>query len=141
MSGCPVRQPSVQVDRADDELNVSSTAYIPGDTVASLLFTAPRSGRALFHLYLAGNSTGTDQLLLSFEVYRGNDATGVLVLAADDNRAIRLANVASIQRTGISYMASGLTPLATHFARTMHRVTGGSTVDVFHRRLIAVPTA
>lgn len=127
------------VDQETDELNITSTAFIPGTAECSTTFTAPTTGRVLVHVYLATTGDGTDQCTLSFEIYEGSSTAGTLVRSAIDNNGVRAPNEIDVQRGGISAIVSQLTPGATHFIRTMHKVTGGTTIDIFHRRLIVEP--
>lgn len=131
---------TVDADVSDNELNISSTSYIAGAVECSTTFTAPTTGRVIVHVYGQVSGDGTHTIMVSFEVYEGSDSTGTLKQSASDNQAVRTAD--TIRHGGdIHKMVSGLTPGVTHFARTMHRVTGGTTMDVFHRRITIEPAS
>lgn len=131
---------TVEDDEAANETNVSSTTFTAGATECSLTFTAPTSGQVLVTIHGALRAdSGTDHIILSFEV-REDGSAGTVVFAANDENAVSNNLSASlIVRGSTSKLVSGLTAGGTYYAQTMHRVTAGSTGDVLHRRIIVQP--
>lgn len=124
-------------------LNISSTSYITGSTVVDFTFEAPTTGRVLLAVSLAATDSAGNRVSLAPEVYQGADATGSKILSADvGNRGVLSASTA----TNYGWWSrvtilEGLEPRALHYARTVHRVDGGSTADITFRDLsvMAVP--
>lgn len=125
------------------QTNQSNTAFATGSPVVDVTFTAPRSGRIL--LMLGGgvqDDAGTNHhARISAEIYEGTDATGTLVFAAAQNRSVTpMDSATSFQQVAGIYQVDGLTAEATHYARVMHQVSGGTSVDITVRDITIVPT-
>lgn len=130
--------PAVEAEESTSQNNITSTAFIPGTPECSTTFLAPTSGRVTVTVYgvLRGGSGG-EEVILTFEVYRGDDETGTAIVSGASTNGARSA-VAQNLAFSASKLVPGLLP-QTHFVRTVHRVTGGSTADVIHRRVIVSP--
>lgn len=121
--------------------DVSNTTYATGSPVVDVTFTAPTSGRVWLLIGAGMSDSGGNRPFVSAEVYEGVDATGTLILAADDithgvvgvNTATRGLNIS--RATNVT----GLTVGATHYARLVHRVTGGTTIDIDQRDITVIP--
>lgn len=121
--------------------NVSSTTYIAGSPTLETTFVAPPSGAVLLSVGLsARDDTGTNRIHLAPEIRVGS-VTGSVALSA--NVATRgvgipggIPNYVYRARTTI---LTGLTPGTTYYARTMHKVSGGSTADINARDLTICP--
>ncbi|MGI5286650.1 hypothetical protein ACQEVF_25380 [Nonomuraea polychroma] len=122
--------------------DISSTSYIAGTPTVSVTFTAPTSGAVLLSVGVAASDNGgTNRVHLSPEV-RENDVSGTVVLAADvTNRGVGTPSSASANtHRSRTTLLTGLTPGGTYFARTMHKVSGGTTADISVREIIVTPT-
>lgn len=129
--------PPAEADNGTNLENLTNTSYEPGTSELGVTFSAPTSERVMIHCYGAFNSDGTNLIFISVEVYEGTDSTGTLITSASDNNAI--ANDTGRTRQSSQFQQSGLTPGVTYFARTVHRVQGGTTSDIFHRRITVNP--
>lgn len=130
----------VEAEAAENEDNISSTTPIPGTAgQCTLTFIAPTTGRVQFLIYLAGRGgSSNEELRLGVEV-RQNDVNGAVVASAANPDDAVGTSTPTTQRISAHRTVSSLTPGATYFARTMHWVSGGSTADIFHRRLTVTP--
>lgn len=133
--------PTVQANDATSNNNISSTSYVTGSPVVSTTFTAPTSGRVRLIVSMVGGADATgNRVFVSPQVFEGTDATGTEVLSPSVATAV---GTISEQTSSSSYercsFLDGLTPGGTYFVRTMHRVTGGSTIDLLYRGVIVVP--
>jgi hypothetical protein len=131
--------PTVQADEPTDLTGLSGTSYAAGTPECGTTFIAPTTGRIKVHVYGRLGSNGTNRTYLSVQVYEGTDDSGVIVQDGDDNNSVSEQGSVSFQGKGMDVVVSGLTPGATHFARTVHRVSGGSDGAVYHRRIIVAP--
>lgn len=131
--------PAVENNEFANESNISSTSYITGGTVCSVTFTAPSSGKVKAFIYGALRGPGTDHVIMSFEV-REDSSGGALVHGPNDNDGMSRQDT-DLERFSSFRLVSGLTPGAFYFAQTMHRVTGGSSADIIHRRLMVDPAS
>jgi hypothetical protein len=133
---------AVENDDTTNFLDITSTSYTAGSPECSVLFEAPRSGRVAVCI-AAGlqNQDAGDRVFLSWECYLGTSASGTLVQSAVDTHGVSTSGgPSSLEGTWANMvMLQGLTPGATYFARTMHRVDGGTTNDVHQRRIIVFP--
>lgn len=122
--------------------NISSTTYIAGTPSVELTFVAPTSGAVLLSVGVAGcDNGGTNRIHLSPEVRVGTVA-GSVVLAADvTERGVGIPGeaAANVHRSRTTLL-TGLTPSTTYYARTMHKVSGGSTADIAVREIVVTPT-
>lgn len=130
--------PTLIVVEEANEDNISSTTFIPGDTECSGTFIAPTTGRIHVDFSARLSGDGTNATRLSFEIYEGTDATGILV--HNPIVAIAVDRVGSAVATRSNfYVVTGLTVGLTHFIRTMHLVDGGNTGRIVRRQLNVSP--
>ncbi len=136
---------SVRAYEGTDQLDQTSTSFIAGSPECSTTFTAPLSGRSL--VVIAGGMRNDDvalnRIFISYEIRLGSSA-GAVVVAASAFRSITTsgdANPSGIITRSNMFLAQGLTPKATYFIRTMHQVSGGTTNDIFFRRVCVIPTS
>jgi hypothetical protein len=124
---------STQID------NISSTSFVTGTPVVSALFVAPRSGAVLLTVGLAALG-GTNRVHLAPEVRTGSSG-GSVVLAADvAERGVGTpGEAASFVYRSRTTVLTGLTPGATYYVQTMHKVSGGNTADIARRDVTVVP--
>lgn len=128
---------TVADNQIGDILDISSTSYIPGSPECSVTFTAPASESVVISVYARLRGDGTNNIFVTPEV-REINVSGALVLSPADSNSVLTNSVNT--RTGTSvYYLDDLTAGAVYFARTMHRVAGGTTADIFDRRLIVQP--
>ena len=134
---------SVTVTENTDQLDVSSTSFIAGTPECSTTFVAPRSGRVgvCVGSEMRNDSTGGLRILVSFEI-RLKDSAGAVHTAALIQRGVSTTGDTTASQfmvLGNMTMVELLTPGATYFIRTMHRVDGGVVNDLGHRRLVVIP--
>lgn len=129
--------PSIEVQDGTNLNDLTNTTYQPGTPELGVTFSAPTSGRVMVHFYAGLNCDGTNTLFVSTELYEGTDSTGTLITSASDDRAV--ANTDGRSHASAQYEEGFLTPGVTYFVRTMHRVLGGTTSDVFHRQITVSP--
>lgn len=134
--------PAVWASDNTSNANISSTTYIAGTPSVELTFVAPTSGAVLLSVGVGGSDNGgTNRIHVSPEVRVGSVA-GAVVLAADvTNRGVGTPGEAA-QNTHRSRttLLTGLTAGTTYYARTMHKVSGGTTADISVREIVVVPT-
>lgn len=139
--GSPIRAadfpPAVEVLETTSIDNISSTSYAAGSTQCSVTFTANTMGRAKIDWWGRMQGDGTFRVFLGIEV-RENNVSGTVIEAASDTEAAQTA-VASTGTYPGMMLLSGLTSGGTYFVRTMHKVAGGTTSDIFTRRIIVTP--
>lgn len=131
---------TVFAEQTTDISNVSSTTYILTTNVG-VTFVAPTSGRVLIVTGVGADTDNTtDRLLVSNQVYLGTDATGTLVVAADDLQALRISTqaTATLTETFVRFV-SGLTPGSTYFANTAYRVSAGAVADMSNQQITVIP--
>ena len=128
---------------ADDtsQLNLSNTDYEPGSPAVEALFTAPTSGQILLSVGLsARDNSGTNRVHLAPEIRLGNSAGPVVLSASVTGRGVGtpggIQNYVYRSRTTV---VGGLTPGATYYVRTLHKVSGGNTADINVRDLTVTP--
>lgn len=134
--------PAVWASDTTANSNISSTSYIAGTPTVSVTFTAPTSGAVLLSVGVAASDNGgTNRVHLSPEV-RVTDVSGAVVLAADvTNRGVGTPGEASANtHRSRTTLLTGLTAGGTYFARTMHKVSGGTTADISVREIVVTPT-
>ncbi|MGP3917693.1 hypothetical protein [Nonomuraea sp. 10N515B] len=134
--------PAVWASDTTANSDISSTSYIAGTPTVSVTFTAPTSGAVLLSVGVAASDNGgTNRVHLSPEV-RENNVSGAVVLAADvTNRGVGTPGEASANtHRSRTTLLTGLTPGGTYFARTMHKVSGGTTADIAVREITVIPT-
>lgn len=134
--------PVEQAEDGTDNDNVSSTVYIAGTPEVGTTFIAPTTGRVRVDLYLlADTDSTTNRIFLSCEVYLGTSAAGTSVASGDDTSAAvhdTTGSSVGTSRPGWRFV-SGLTAGATHYVRTVHRVTAGAVSDISHRSVMVTP--
>lgn len=134
--------PSVYDSDDTSNLNISSTTYIAGTPEVGVVFTAPTTGRV--ELTIGGglrDSSGANRVHLSPQVFLGTSAAGTEILAP----TVVTRGVGSPAES-VNYMyysrttlLEGLTPGASYYARTMHKVSGGATADIAARDISVAP--
>lgn len=123
--------------------NQTSTSYIPGTPSCETTFVAPTSGSVLLSVGGGGSdNSGTNRVHIAPEVRVGS-AAGAVVLAANvSTRGVGFPGEASAAAyRSRTTLLTGLTPGVTYYARTMHRVSGGSTADIPVREIVVAPTS
>lgn len=133
--------PTVQATDNTGITNVSSTSYITGSPVVSTTFTAPTSGRVRLVVgAVFGAGGGGNRMFISPQVFEGTDASGIEVLSPSVATAVgSMSEQTSYSSYERASFLDGLTPGGTYFVRTVHRVTGGATIDLLFRGVIVVP--
>lgn len=128
---------------ADDttQTDVSSTSYIAGTPSVETTFVAPPSGAVLLSVGLsARDNGGSNRVHLAPEIRVGTVAGSVVLSANVVTRGVGtpggIANYVYRARTTV---LTGLTPGTTYYARTMHKVSGGSSGDVNVRDMTIAP--
>jgi hypothetical protein len=134
---------SVTVTENTDQLDVSSASFTAGSPECSTTFVAPRSGRVgvCVAAEMRNDSTGGLRILVTFEIRLGTVA-GAVHTAALIQRGVSTTGdttASQFMTHGNMTMVELLTPGATYFIRTMHRVDGGAVNDIGHRRLVVIP--
>ena len=134
---------SVTVQENTDQLNVTSTTSIAGSPECSTTFVAGMSGRAgvCVGAEIRNDDTAGNRLFVQFEI-RLTNSSGAIHTAAVVTRGVSTTGDTTASQFmvfGNMTMVEGLTPGATYFIRTMHRVDGGTTNDIGHRRLVVIP--
>lgn len=138
----------IQVSSDTDLLNQSNTTPGAGSPVVGTAFTAPPSGAV--EIIVSGfiaSETDTQAIVLGWEMRDGSTVgSGTITdgLDIDDDRSIIAGKV--VNASAPNYMSGSnhfvvdtLVAGASHNVRCMHYVTGGSTHDIFHRRLVVRP--
>lgn len=134
---------SVQVQENTDQLNVTSTTSIAGSPECSTTFIAPMSGRVgvVVSAEMRNDDTAGNRLFVQFEIRLGSSA-GAVHTAVSVTRGVSTTGdltASQFMVFGNMSMVEDLTPGSTYFIRTMHRVDGGTTNDIGHRRLVVIP--
>lgn len=136
---------SVEAQDATTISNITSTSFIAGTPELGVNFVSAKTGRCAVCVS-AGmfEQSAGDRLFISFQVYEGDDATGVLVRSARTGNGISThgdttAGGSGEMVKGNMTMVEGLTPGVTHYARVMHSVDGGTTNDLRQRRITVIP--
>lgn len=133
--------PAVKARDDTSITNQTSTSYIPGSPENGVAFVAPVSGRV--GLIVAGDirqNDSSDRIFMTCEVYEGDDSGGTEVLAASAFRGISTSGQSGeAQIHGNMSQLDGLTAGDTYFIRSVFRVEGGSTNDVFSRSVTVIP--
>lgn len=139
------------VDESNVNITITSLTYITDVDSAVVTFTATASGVVRIdhefapQMSFSGTVNGRT-VLGTFEIREGTDAGGTVVLAASDNRSVRMRSsgvdgqVYGFQCANF-YILSGLTSGDIYTARTLHRVTGTSNTSILdlNRRLTITP--
>lgn len=127
---------------ATSNANITSTTFIAGTPSVETTFVAPTSGAVLVSVGLgASDNGGTNRVHIAPEVRVGSVA-GAVVLAADvTTRGAGTPGEASANaHRSRTTLLTGLTPGTTYYARTMHKVSGGTTADIGVREIVIMPT-
>lgn len=132
--------PTVKAISAGTLGSISSTTYTNGSPEIGTTFVAPSSGRVRIITGLVGNGPTSQRLFLSPQVFLGTSASGTEVMSPSVDHAV---GTITEQTASTSYerctFLDGLTPGATYYARTMHRVTSGTGATASFRGIIIVP--
>lgn len=124
------------------QANQSNTTFQTGSPVVDVTFTAPTSGRVLLVLGTGArdNAGSGNHARVSAEIYEGADATGTLVFSPAHARSVTpMDSATDYQHVSAAYMVTALTPGATHYARVMHEVSGGTSIDITVRDIGIIP--
>lgn len=123
--------------------NVTATTFQNGSPEVSVTFIAPTSGKVL--IYNGGglrNNSGADQMFIDSEI-RETDGSGSVVKASSVTGEGTLScadESLGFEYKTRAYVASGLTPGNTYFARIQYRTTAGSgTADLTARSVVVQP--
>lgn len=115
---------------------MSNIDWAPGLPAGT--FTAPPSGRVVAHVQASMSNSAAGATMASFEMYRGEDATGLKVETASDVRALIARG--SSNTASMSWILTGLLPMARHYVRFMSKVSGGGTGTYDERYIRIEPT-
>lgn len=128
---------------ADDTTisNISSTSFIAGSPTVEATFTAPPSGAVLLSVGLSARDNGGDNRVHLAPEVRVGSVSGTVVLSANVvTRGVGVpGGIPNYVYRARSTILTGLTPGTTYYARTMHKVSGGSTADINVRDLTVAP--
>jgi hypothetical protein len=133
--------PAVWTSETTAQTDITSTSFVAGTPTASITFLAPTSGEVLIFVGAGMRDSAGNRVHLAPEV-RENNVSGAVVLSADvTTRGVGSNSVS----TGYQYhsritLLTGLTPGGTYFARTMQKVSGGTTCDLAIRDIGVIPT-
>lgn len=124
--------------------NVSSTTYIAGTPEVAVRVLAPTSGKVAVIVGggLDNNAANADRIFLSFRVYEGDPALGVLIRTEDVKYGLsnQATQTDQFQYSGHGTIMSGLTPGTYYYFQLRHRVSIGSgTADIAYRHLLVFP--
>lgn len=135
--------PTVQASDSTTIANISSTTYIAGTPEVGTTFTAPSSGRVrlIVSALARDNGATAERFLFVPQVFLGTSSSGSEVLgpAIRGRGMSTMGEATNYHAHDRSTMLEGLTPGATYYARTLYRVTGGTSVDCIYRGIIIVP--
>lgn len=121
--------------------NITSTSFVAGSPVVSTTFIAPTSGAVLLSVGLsARDNGGTNRVHLAPEVRAGSSGGSVVLSADVTTRGVGVPGEAAnfIYRSRTTLL-TGLTPGATYYVQTMHKVSGGTTADLQVRDVTVCP--
>ncbi len=128
---------------ADDttQTDVSSTSYIAGTPTVETTFVAPPSGAVLLSVGLsARDNTSNNRVHLAPEVRVGSVAGAVVLAANVVTRGVGVpGGIPNYVYRARTTVVSGLTPGTTYYARTLHKVSGGTSGDVNIRDMTIAP--
>lgn len=135
---------SVQVQENTDQLDITSTAYTAGSPECSTTFTAPMSGRigVVVAAEMRNDDTAGNRVNVTFELRLGSTSAGTLIVSPVVVRGVGTTGdttASQFMTNGNMTMVEGLTAGSTYFIRAMHKVDGGTTNDIGHRRLVVIP--
>jgi hypothetical protein len=134
---------SVQAESSTDIDDITSGTFAPGASPVAVNFVAPLSGRvAVAVVGGIDQDSATDRAFISYAMYEGEDATGVLVRSARQGNGISSpgGNASDEMICGNMSMMSGLTPGATHYAEIQYATEGATgTNDITYRKIIVFP--
>lgn len=121
----------------------TSTSFIAGSPEVGETFVPPTSG--MVEIVIGGrvqDNGGTSRGLLQFEVYEGTSAAGTPIITAPNTQyelAIRGVGTAGTESSSRSRIVEGLAPGVDHYARVVHAVSAGTTVDFAARTIDIIP--
>lgn len=127
-----------------NETDITATTFVAGANPCNTTFVAGVTGNAMIVvtgvMRSSASATPADHIRLSFELYEGTDETGTLIVSATYSRSAISIEEPQVHGASTVHLATGLTPGATHFVRTMHRTaTGDGTCDIVERAIMAWP--
>lgn len=128
---------AVEVTETTTIADISSTSYSAGSVQCSTTFTANSAGKALIQLWTRMQGDGTFRVFVGIELREGS-VSGTIVRSPSDTEAVQGITAATTSYA-IPILVSGLTAGATYFVRTMHKVAGGTTSDIFTRKILVTP--
>lgn len=121
-----------------DYTGISSTSYTFG--AADVTFTAPTSGRVLVSVTAGAIPSSGNRVFVAPEVYEGVSTSDDQVLPPNAPlRGVIIGFVSRITIWSRATLLEGLTPEATHYARAVYRVDGGTTNDLFLHNISVMP--
>lgn len=127
----------IMVSESTANTGITSAAYITGTPLCEGTFIAPPSGRVMVQVGLNATGSNPQRIYFSWEM-RVTNVSGAVAVAAADANGILTDWPNGAQVGGPITPVTGLTPGATYYVRTMHRVLGGSG-SIFVRRITVWP--
>ncbi len=126
------------------QLNITSTAYIPGTPEVAVTFTAPTSGKV--RITVGGgirDNGGTDRAYIVPQVFRGPASAGAEILAPSvTNRGYGSVPSSEYAHGSRTSLLTGLVPGETYYARVVFATAGGTgTADISCREISVSPTS
>jgi hypothetical protein len=122
--------------------DISSTTFIAGSPQVSTTFIAPTSGAVLVSVGLSARDNGGSNAVHLAPEIRETNVSGSVVLSA--NVVTHGVGCPGEPTTFIyrsrTTLVTGLTPGQLYFARTMHKVSSGSSADLQVRDITICPT-
>ncbi|GIH69436.1 hypothetical protein [Sphaerimonospora thailandensis] len=133
--------PTVGASDSTAQNNITSTSYITGSPTVSVAFVAPTSGQVLVTVGMGARDDGGVNRAHLAPVVRLGNSGGTTVLAADvTTRGVgSVGEAKAFHYASRTSLLSGLTPGATYYAETRHKVSGGSSADIATRDIAVVP--
>jgi len=121
--------------------NLSNASFEAGTPECSVTFVAPTSGMVMVSVGLsARDNGGTNAVHLAPEIRVGSSAGTVVLSANVIARGVGTpGEPTSFMYRSRTTIVSGLTGGTAYFARTMHKVSSGSTADLQVRDITIVP--
>lgn len=133
--------PAEWASEATAQIDITSTSFVAGSPSCEMTFVAPTSGEVLIFVGGGVRDSAGNRVHIAPEVRVGTVA-GAVQLAADvTTRGIG----SSTTSTNYEYysritLLTGLTAGTTYYARTMQKVSGGTTGDIAIRDIGIIPT-
>jgi hypothetical protein len=136
---------SASASATDSTTQSTTTTPAAGTPSVNVTFVAPTSGKALIIVSGAAQDvTVTNTAVVDTELRLTNVGGTIIFATGAFDRRLQLTLTASGNSLGSgsrTWTATGLTPGATYFLRTMHYAATGTTCNIINRRLDVVPLA